>query len=141
MGRVAKFLPDWKVLRFSLFGTGLVMFVYFFSPTDTTLYLYLTIPFFTFFNGLSMANMGSLVSRSAEMGRQGQAMGIFSSVQNLAQVPASILVGYIATSITSATPLIVSGSCISAGGLLFLLAFRPKYVNDAPAVPGAVPVH
>jgi predicted MFS family arabinose efflux permease len=88
-----------------------------------------------------MANMGSLVSRSAEMGRQGQAMGIFSSVQNLAQVPASILVGYIATSITSATPLIVSGSCISAGGLLFLLAFRPKYVNDAPAVPGTVPVH
>ena len=135
VGRVAKFLPDWKVLRFSLFGTGLVMFVYFFSPTDTTLYLYLTIPFFTFFNGLSMANMGSLVSRSAEMGRQGEAMGIFSSVQSLAQVPASILVGYIATSITSATPLIVSGSCISAGGLLFLLAFKPKYVSSEPAVP------
>jgi DHA1 family tetracycline resistance protein-like MFS transporter len=141
VARVARSLPDWKVLRFSLFGTGLVMFVYFFSPTDTTLYLYLTIPFFTFFNGLSMANMGSLVSRSAEMGRQGEAMGIYSSVQSLAQVPASVLVGYIATSITSATPLIVSGSCIAAGGLLFLLAFRPKYVNDALAVPGAVPVH
>jgi len=105
------------------------------------LYLYLTIPFFTFFNGLSMANMGSLVSRSAEMGRQGEAMGIFSSVQSLAQVPASILVGYIATSITSATPLIVSGSCISAGGLLFLLAFKPKYVSGEPVAPGAVPVH
>jgi hypothetical protein len=77
----------------------------------------------------------------AEMGRQGEAMGIFSSVQSLAQVPASILVGYIATSITSATPLIVSGACISAGGLLFLLAFKPKYVSGEPAAPGAVPVH
>lgn len=141
VGRVAKFLADWKVLRFSLFGTGIVMFIYFFSPTDTTLYIYLTIPFFTLFNGLSMANMGSLISRSAEMGRQGEAMGIYSSVQSLAQVPASILVGYIATSITSATPLIVSGSCIAAGGLLFLLAFKPKYVSDEPALLGALVDH
>lgn len=141
VGRVAKILPDWRVLRFSLFGTGIVMFVYFFSPTDTTMYLYLTIPFFTFFNGLSMANMGSLVSRSAEMGRQGEAMGIYSSVQSLAQVPASVLVGYIATTITSATPLVVSGSCIAAGGLLFLLAFRPKYVSDTDRMSGATIVH
>lgn len=141
VGRVAKSLADWKVLRFSLFGTALVMFIYFISPTDTTMWLYLTIPVFTFFNGLSMANMGSLISRSAEMGRQGEAMGIYSSVQSLAQVPASVLVGYIATSITSATPLIVSGSCIASGGLLFLLAFRPKYVNDAPSIPGSAPVH
>ena len=117
------------------------MFIYFFSPTDTSLYIYLTIPFFTFFNGLSMANMGALVSRSAEMGRQGEAMGIYSSVQSLAQVPASILVGYIATTITSATPLVVSGSCIVAGGLLFVLAFKPKYVSDAPELSGTVPVH
>jgi predicted MFS family arabinose efflux permease len=141
VARVAKTLADWKVLRFSLFGTSLVMFIYFISPTDTTLWLYMTIPVFTFFNGLSMANMGSLVSRSAEMGRQGEAMGIYSSVQSLAQVPASVLVGYIATSITSATPLVVSGSCIAAGGLLFLLAFKPKYVSSTPAAPGSAPVH
>ena len=141
VGRVAKRLADWKVLRFSLFGTGIVMFIYFFSPTDTSLYIYLTIPFFTFFNGLSMANMGALVSRSAEMGRQGEAMGIYSSVQSLAQVPASILVGYIATTITSATPLVVSGSCIAAGGLLFVLAFKPKYVSEAEQMSGTVPVH
>ena len=141
VGRVAKRLADWKVLRFSLFGTGMVMFIYFFSPTDTSLYIYLTIPFFTFFNGLSMANMGALVSRSAEMGRQGEAMGIYSSVQSLAQVPASILVGYIATTITSATPLVVSGSCIVAGGLLFVLAFKPKYVSGTEQMSGTVPVH
>ena len=141
VGRIAKSMADWRVLRFSLFGTGVVMFVYFFSPTDTTLYLYLTIPFFTFFNGLTMANMGSLVSRSAEMGRQGEAMGIYSSVQSLAQVPASVLVGYIATSITSATPLIVSGSCIVAGGLLFVAAFRPKYVGETTTTSGPVAVH
>ena len=88
-----------------------------------------------------MANMSSLISRSAEMGRQGEAMGIYSSVQSLAQVPASVLVGYIATSITSATPLVVSGSCIVAAGLLFVLAFKPKYVSGTEQMSGTVPVH
>ena len=68
-------------------------------------------------------------------------MGIYSSVQSLAQVPASVLVGYIATSITSATPLVVSGSCIVAGGLLFVLFFKPKYVSEAEQMSGTVLVH
>ena len=56
-------------------------------------------------------------------------MGIYSSVQNLAQVPASVLVGYITTSIASGTPLVVAGSCILAGGLLFVTFFRPTYLG------------
>ena len=138
VGRVAKRLSDWKVLRFSCFGTAAMMFIYFFGPTSTSAFIYLTVPFFTFFNGLTMANTTSLVSRSAEPGRQGEAMGIFSSVQNLAQVPASVLVGYVTSSITSATPLVVSGICITIAGLLFLGFFRPTYVSDDPAPASAM---
>ena len=65
-------------------------------------------------------------------------MGIFSSVQNLAQVPASVLVGYVTSSITSATPLVVSGICITIAGLLFLGFFRPTYVADDPAPASAM---
>jgi len=125
-------------LRFSCFGTAAMMFIYFFGPTSTSAFIYLTVPFFTFFNGLTMANTTSLVSRSAEPGRQGEAMGIFSSVQNLAQVPASVLVGYVTSSITSATPLVVSGICITIAGLLFLGFFRPTYVSDDPAPASAM---
>jgi len=137
VARVAKKLADFKVLRFSLFGTAAMMLVYFLTPTSSSAYLYMVIPFFTFFNGLTMANMSSLVSRSAEPGQQGQAMGIYSSVQSLAQVPASILVGYITSGITSSQPLLVSSVCIGLGGFVFATMFRPKYVSDTVARAGA----
>ncbi|MEY3266589.1 MAG: hypothetical protein RJA15_1035, partial [Actinomycetota bacterium] len=96
--------------------------------------LYLIIPLFTAFNGLTMANMTSLISRSAEPGQQGQAMGVYSSVQSLAQVPASVLVGYITTSVTSSQPLIVASVCIALGGLVFITMFKPKYVSSSMVV-------
>ena len=79
-----------------------------------------------------MANQSSLISRSAERGRQGEAMGISSSVMNLAQVPASVLVGYITGSVTSNTPLVVSTICIAIAGVVFLMFFRTTFVKDVP---------
>lgn len=139
--RVSKKLADYQVLRFSMFGNAAMMAVYFLTPTTSQMWLYIVIPFFTFFNGLTMANTTSLVSRSAEPGQQGQAMGIYSSIQSLAQVPASILVGYIASDLTSNQPLIVSSVCIAAGGLAFLLLFRPKYVAAQTGAPEGMPAH
>lgn len=133
VGRVAKRLVDFRVLRFSLIGTGAMILIYFASPTSTTFWLYAPIPVLALFQGLTISNTTSLVSRSAEMGRQGEAMGIYSSVTSLAQVPASVLVGYITTSIGSATPLLVAGTCIIVGGLVFLAVFRPTYVSGAAA--------
>lgn len=141
VARVAKKLVDFKVLRFSLFGNAIMMLFYFAVPTSFPLGLYFVIPLFTAFNGLTMANMTSLISRSAEPGRQGQAMGIYSSVQSLAQVPASILVGYITTSVTSSQPLIVASVCIALGGLLFLLLFKPKYVSSVAGAQMGAPSH
>ncbi|CAB4886647.1 unannotated protein [freshwater metagenome] len=143
VGLVAKKLADYKVLRFSLFGNAAVLAIYFMATSKAPLYL--TIPVFAAFNGLSMANLTSLVSRSAEPGRQGEAMGIYSSVQSLAQVPASILVGYIAGSISSNTPLVVASATIFVGGLVFLVAFRPRFVPDtvheARLAAASAPVH
>lgn len=139
VGRVAKKLSDFSVLKFSCFGTGAVMLYLFLMPTTTQFWPYAVIPIFTAFNGLTMANMSSLVSRSAEMGRQGEAMGISSSVQSLAQVPASALVGYITADITSGTPLLVAGICIITGGALFVAAFRPKFVSSTVMGAGGPP--
>jgi predicted MFS family arabinose efflux permease len=127
---MAKVLRDHQILKWSYFGLAVAMAGYFLAGSSWQMWA--IIPVFTFFNGLNMANQTSLISRSAEMGRQGEAMGISSSVMNLAQVPASVLVGYITGSITSNTPLVVSTACIAAAGLVFLLFFRPTYVNDTP---------
>jgi predicted MFS family arabinose efflux permease len=137
VARVSKKLADYSVLRFSLFGNAAMMLLYFAVPTSFSFGLYLVIPLFTAFNGLTMANMTSLISRSAEPGQQGQAMGIYSSVQSLAQVPASILVGYITTSITSSQPLVVASVCIALGGLCFVVLFKPKFVSTSAAPMGA----
>jgi MFS transporter, DHA1 family, tetracycline resistance protein len=128
VGQVAKKLPDYKVLRLSSFGVAAVLGVYFLA--DSTWPLYATIPIFTVCNGLTMANTGSLISRSAAPGRQGEALGIYSSVQNLAQVPASALIGYIAGSITSNMPLVVASALITLAGVTFVLLFKPTYVSE-----------
>jgi DHA1 family tetracycline resistance protein-like MFS transporter len=141
VGRVAKKLVDFKVLKFSMFGTGAMMLIYFFTPTTSSMYLYMVIPFFAIFNGLCMANTSSLISRSAEMGKQGEAMGIYSSVSSLSQVPAAVLVGYITTSITSSQPLIVASVCIGIAGLSFVLLFKPKYVSGVVGAADGMPVH
>lgn len=133
--RMAKAMADYKVLRFSYFGLALAMSCYFLANEKWQLWA--VIPIFTFFNGLSIANQTSLISRSAEMGKQGQAMGISSSITNLAQVPASVLVGYISGSVSSNTPLVVSTICIAAAGVVFVLLFRPTYVSQPAEWPAS----
>ena len=139
--RVSTKLADYKVLRFSMFGLATMLAVFFVAPAGNRWWLFLPVPFFSAFNGLTMANNASLISRSAEMGKQGEAMGIYSSVQSLASVPASILLGYITSSITSAQPLIVASLCIATAGAIFVLFFRPKYVDDNVAVSAAPAAH
>ncbi len=131
--RVAHHLRDHQVLRFSFFGLAVAMSLFFLA--NESWQLYAIVPLFSAFNGLTMANQTSLISRSAEPGKQGEAMGISSSVMNLAQVPASILVGFITGSVTSAMPLVVSTACIAAAGVVFVVWFRPTYVTDAPVRP------
>lgn len=134
VGVVAKKLPDYKVLKFAFFGNSIAIFTYVWATS--TLPLYLEIPIFTAFNGLCMANLSSLISRSAEPGKQGQAMGIASSVQSLAQVPAAVLVGYITGGIGSNTPMVVSAVVMALAGVLFVVFFRPTFVAAArPEVP------
>lgn len=135
--RMARIRRDYQILRWSFFGVALAMAGFFLA--DASWQLYAIVPVFTFFNGLTIANQTSLISRSAEMGKQGEAMGISSSVTNLAQVPASVLVGYITGSIGSNTPLVVSCACLAAAGAVFVLFFRPRYVQDGP--PTAAPAH
>ena len=139
VGQVARRFADYQVLRWAFFGMAFAMSGYFLANHKWELYA--LIPIFTFFNGLTMANQSSLISRSALPGRQGEAMGISSSVMNIAQVPASILVGFITGSISSNTPLVVSCICIAAAGLLFVLLFRPTLVANSVGAPAAASVH
>lgn len=120
---LAKKLKPHQVLRFSLIGSGLALFLYL-TATSTTDLLWIT-PIFALFLGNSIANSISLVSNSADSQIQGEVLGINASVQSLAQAIPAAMSGYIAASLAVSTPILVGGITVIVGGLLFLIIYRP----------------
>ncbi len=127
--QVTKRFGESDILKFSLLGTGLTIFLFFF-PTHWWGLLLIT-PFFAMFNGLTMANITALVSRSVGPEVQGEVMGISTSVQALAQAIPPILSGYIAASLTAEAPIFVSGVVIVLSGLVFITFFK-KHATVLP---------
>lgn len=116
---------EYQVLRLTLFATGLVMLTYF-LPTQSWQLLLVT-PFFAIANGLSMANVSGLVSRSADAKIQGEILGIMSSVQALAQSLPPILSGLIAASLGPSVPVLFASGLIMLAGLIFAFAYKPTH--------------
>lgn len=137
VGLVAKKLIDFKVLRFAIVLQSAALSAYFIVNKSYQLYVF--IPLLALFQGLSQANISSLMSRSAEPGQQGEAMGIFSSVSSLAQVPAAILVGYVANSVTSNMPLKIAAGLTLTAGLFFVIAYKSR--DTSGSVGAVAPIH
>jgi len=131
---IAKRFSNSTVLRFSLIGNGLALFALIW-PQNTAQLLLVT-PFFAIFNGLTMANLSALVSSSAGKKIQGEVLGIEASVQALAQSIPAVVAGYTAA-LGINVPVIVGGSVVVFGGLLFNIFYRkPKHAlnQEEPAV-------
>lgn len=124
---VAKRLKSHQVLRFSLIGNGVALFLQ--AWPHNTPQLLLVAPLVAIFNGLTLANASALVSLSASREEQGEVLGIEASVQALAQaIPAGIS-GYIATMGVN-MPVIVGGFVVMAGGLIYNIFYHaPKKVE------------
>ena len=120
---VAKRMPNYAVLRFSLAATGGALLLMLFASTTTQLLLFT--PLFAIFNGLTMANILGLVSKSAGKEVQGEVLGINASVQALAQSIPAIISGYVATMGVKVPVIVGAGIMIFAGGVFWLL-YRPS---------------
>jgi DHA1 family tetracycline resistance protein-like MFS transporter len=117
------------VVRVALIGSGTAILAYLIPDRDFILYF--IAPFGSIMNGLAMANLGGLLSRSVGSANQGEVLGINASIQALAQAIPPILSGYIAASIAPSTPVWVAGITIIAGGLVFAIFYRkPKTTNS-----------
>ena len=128
--RLAKRFTNQQILRVSIPGLGFALFLQT-LPNNTT-QLLMVAPFIALFNGLTMANISALVSLSADKKIQGEVLGIEASVQALAQAIPAIIAGYIAV-LGVSVPVIVGGSVVLAGGLVFNLFYRSAKtpVSDA----------
>ncbi len=118
---VAKYFPEVKVIRLTLIGAGIMIMAYFLPQYAWQIFL--IPPFFGLFSGLSMANLSSLLSRSAPANIQGEILGINASVQALAQAIPAVLSGFIAASLTPETPIFFASIVI----ILSAVAFRMLY--------------
>lgn len=125
-GQVAKRFSEIKTLRISLIAAGIVIFL-FFIPTST-LGLLLITPFLAIFNGLVMANLTALISRSVEPNVQGEIMGINSSISALAMLIPPILSGFIAAKFHPDTPIYIAGFVMVLSGIVFWVFYRSSKI-------------
>jgi MFS transporter, DHA1 family, tetracycline resistance protein len=119
---------SYRVVGFSLFGMSLAILTMF-IPNDTT-QLLLIAPLIPMFVAPVMANMVAIVSAVAGPKRQGEVMGINSSIEALAQGIPAVMSGYVA-SIALSLPLIVSSGILAMAGFVYWAFVRPNKLPKA----------
>jgi DHA1 family tetracycline resistance protein-like MFS transporter len=124
--RVAARFSEPEVLRRSLFGVASVMFAYLLAPSP--LWLFAIAPISSTFNGLSLANMSGLLSRSVAPQVQGEILGIGSSIQALANALPPLMGGFFAATFAPEVPILAASLTMFAGWLVFTILYRPVRV-------------
>jgi predicted MFS family arabinose efflux permease len=120
-----------------LLGVSCVMFGYLALPSP--LWLLFIAPISSTFNGLSLANMGGLLSRSVAPQVQGEILGIGSSIQALANSLPPLFGGFVAASFAPEAPVLAAGLTMLVAWVVFVTMYRPVQV-PARAVHGVVTV-
>ncbi len=135
---VSKKLKDYQVLRFAVAGTAVALALY--AWVSNYHWLFAVAPLMAIFNGLSFANMPTIVSRVAPDGNRGEALGISSSVQALAQGILAAMSGYIA-SISQSKVVLTGAAVVLLGQIAFWVFFDPqrhrKTEHDHPEFAGS----
>jgi DHA1 family tetracycline resistance protein-like MFS transporter len=125
--RIAARFAEYQVLRVSLLGVSVVMACYLLAPSPA--WLFLIAPMSSTFNGLSLANMSGLLSRSVAPQVQGEILGIGSSIQALANSLPPLCGGFVAASLTPETPVLVASLTMFVAWALFVMIYRPVHVT------------
>jgi DHA1 family tetracycline resistance protein-like MFS transporter len=121
--RVAAKFNEPQVLKISLLGVSMVMFAYIVAPSP--MWLFLIAPISSTFNGLSLANMGGLLSRSVAPQVQGEILGIGSSIAALANSLPPLLGGFFAATFAPTAPVLAAGLTMMLAWALFTVLYRP----------------
>ena len=133
--RVAAKFSEAQVLRVSLLGVAAVMLAYLAAPSP--IWLLAIAPLSSTFNGLSLANMSGLLSRSVAPQVQGEILGIGSSIQALANALPPFLGGFVAASLAPEAPVLAAALTMFVAWVIFVAMFRPVRVAAAAVHGGA----
>jgi DHA1 family tetracycline resistance protein-like MFS transporter len=120
---VTKSFSEARILRFTILFVAATIVLYPFMPN--VIWLYVLLPFMAVPQGLSMATLSALVSKSVGPERQGAALGINGSLLAFAQGIVPIVAGGL-TGILGIEACFIAGGLIVAGAWLVLFARQSR---------------
>jgi len=120
--RIAARFSEPQVLKVTLFGVSSVMTAYLLAPSPV--WLFLIAPISSTFNGLSLANMGGLLSRSVAPQVQGEILGIGSSIAALANSLPPLIGGFVAASVAPEAPVMAAALTMFLAWVIFVVRYR-----------------
>jgi DHA1 family tetracycline resistance protein-like MFS transporter len=121
--RLSGKVAEYKVLRYSLIGTGICLTGYAFIPVTHVTWIYFLPPIMAVCIALTKAFSNALLTHVSPVEIRGEIMGINSSALALAQAISALLAGYIAAQHTL-LPILVGGITVICGGILFRYSFK-----------------
>lgn len=107
---ITKKYTEKQILKYSLVAVASAVMVMPLIPNLT--FMYILLPFIAIPQGLSMANMNALISKSVSPSKQGAAMGINASLSALAQGLVPALAGLISALLGISFPYVIAGVCM-----------------------------
>lgn len=112
-----------SILRYSILMVAVVMAIYPFVPSPNLLYI--LVPFLAVPQGLTMANLPALVSKSVSPQKQGAALGINGSLLALAQGLVPLIAG-VGSGIIGLKLPFIAGGILAASAWAVLFIFGKK---------------
>lgn len=107
-----------QLLRVSLLGLAIGMWGY--AYAHSLAMLYMVIPFFSLWSGITMSQLSASVSKHAGVKEIGKVFGIQSSIQSLAQAITPLFAGLIASTFSPRMGLVAGGVSVCIAWLLFI---------------------
>ena len=121
--RLSGKVRDYKVLDISMFLTSICLLVYYYLPSSLPVGIYLVPPVLAIGTALTKAFSSALITRLSPPEALGEAMGVSSSANALAQVIPSLLAGYIAAH-HARLPVLVGAIVVFCAGFIFITSYN-----------------
>lgn len=116
-----------QIVRYTMLVMGITMVIYPFLPSPP--WLFIVMPFIAVSQGLTLANLTSLVSKSVSAERQGAALGINGSLLAFAQGLIPLIAGIGTGFIGIATPLITGGVLVLGAWSVLFIYRRVRFAS------------
>ncbi|MEY3783948.1 MAG: hypothetical protein RLZZ230_270 [Candidatus Parcubacteria bacterium] len=111
-----------QIIKVTMICVAITIALYPFMPS--TAWLYILVPFLSVPQGLTMANLPALISKSVSPAKQGAALGINGSMMALAQGVVPLTAGLIAASVGIQYTFLTGAMCVFSAWLVMFVFMR-----------------